>query len=264
VRTMQTLMLLLTLGLAIPLCGADQQATSTIINKTYRGQRMLLRTFYADAKVQYGADGRVIDGGTPGPLTLDAYIQPKDFKLKGSQLVIRGNRLYFIYDKKLGKLTPRRGPKVEVDIATGNGAANVSALQDEIAKVFIMGRESLVNFVPSFWKDFLLHPDKQTHEKPCGALFSAGGKSVPPTPLYKPEPAEPIDALAAHVQGTVVLSIIIGENGRVQRARIVRPLGMGVDDSAIRTVETWKFKPASRDGRPIAFPLCANLSFGLN
>ena len=67
-----------------------------------------------------------------------------------------------------------------------------------------------------------------------------------PLPSYTPA--------ARHVrrQGRVVLEAVIDTEGRVTEARILRGLGLGLDESALATVSTWRFEPARRDGRPLA------------
>ena len=32
--------------------------------------------------------------------------------------------------------------------------------------------------------------------------------------------------------------------------RVVKPLGLGLDEKAVETVQTWKFKPAMTNGTP--------------
>jgi TonB family protein len=43
----------------------------------------------------------------------------------------------------------------------------------------------------------------------------------------------------------------------------VKPLGLGLDEKAIEAVHTWKFKPASRNGSPVAVRMSVEVSFRL-
>jgi TonB family protein len=57
--------------------------------------------------------------------------------------------------------------------------------------------------------------------------------------------------------------IVVGADGSVPEAVVLQPLGLGLDESALRTVRGWKFKPATRDGKPIPVRLVMEVSFKL-
>jgi len=52
------------------------------------------------------------------------------------------------------------------------------------------------------------------------------------------------------VEGEVLLEVVLEASGRVHVVRIVRGLGHGLDESAVRAAEQISFKPALRDGQP--------------
>lgn len=66
-----------------------------------------------------------------------------------------------------------------------------------------------------------------------------------PTPEYTPE------AKQLKIQGDVVLEVRFSADGRVHVIRVVRGLGHGLDEQAIRVAEATHFKPATRDGKPV-------------
>ena len=51
--------------------------------------------------------------------------------------------------------------------------------------------------------------------------------------------------------------------GNVTDCRVVRPLGLGLDEKAMETVRTWKFKPALRNGTPVPVRVMVEVSFRL-
>jgi TonB family protein len=58
-------------------------------------------------------------------------------------------------------------------------------------------------------------------------------------------------AIAAKVQGKVVLNVVVGVDGRAHDVRIVKALPSGLTERAIKAVQGWKFKPATGpDGKP--------------
>ena len=96
-----------------------------------------------------------------------------------------------------------------------------------------------------------------------GGAYSVGGNVSAPIPIYKPEPPYSEQARKAKHQGTVVLWIVVDTQGNVQQAQVVKPLGMGLDENALRTVKTWKFKPAMRNGSPVPVKVMVEVSFRL-
>jgi protein TonB len=88
------------------------------------------------------------------------------------------------------------------------------------------------------------------------------GKGVtPPVPVYRPEPAFPPQARRAHVQGSVLLGIVIGPDGRTRSVEVISPAGFGLDEAAVAAVEKWQFRPAEKDGRPVAVTANVEVNF---
>lgn len=96
-----------------------------------------------------------------------------------------------------------------------------------------------------------------------GGAFSVGGGISAPIPIYQPEPPYSEEARKAKFQGVVVLSIVVDTQGRVSDVRLVRRLGMGLDEKAVDTVKTWKFKPALRNGTPVPVRVMVEVTFRL-
>jgi TonB family protein len=58
-------------------------------------------------------------------------------------------------------------------------------------------------------------------------------------------------ARRARVTGVVILEAIIDEQGNVTNVNVLKGLPMGLDRAAVEAVQTWKFKPATFEGRPV-------------
>jgi TonB family protein len=84
-----------------------------------------------------------------------------------------------------------------------------------------------------------------------------------PRALYAPDPEYSEEARKAKYQGTVVLWLIVGPDGRPRDIRVSRSVGMGLDEKAIDAVRTWKFEPARKDGQPVAVQINVEVSFRL-
>lgn len=75
---------------------------------------------------------------------------------------------------------------------------------------------------------------------------------VGPKPLRMPPASYTVQAARENVRGSVKLRVVIDEQGRVQVLDVLRSIPL-LDDEAIRTVESsWRFRPATKNGRPVA------------
>ena len=87
-----------------------------------------------------------------------------------------------------------------------------------------------------------------------GGIGKGVGKGVSgsvqlPVVLSNPGPDYTEEGHKAKAEGTVILSATIFKDGTVGNIKVVRGLGYGLDESAIRTVMTkWRFRPATRNG----------------
>jgi TonB family protein len=95
-----------------------------------------------------------------------------------------------------------------------------------------------------------------------GGVFRVGGGVSAPVVIYKPEPEYSEEARKVKHQGVVLMAVIVGPDGRPRDLRILRPLGMGLDEKALDAVKTWRFEPAKKDGVPVA--VLVNIEVGFN
>ena len=89
-----------------------------------------------------------------------------------------------------------------------------------------------------------------------------GGEVKAPALLYRVEPVYPPLALAANIQGTVILEAIIDQQGLVQEVTVLRSQSV-LDKAAIAAVRQWRYSPLLLNGRPERFILTVVLSFNL-
>jgi TonB family protein len=65
------------------------------------------------------------------------------------------------------------------------------------------------------------------------------------------------------IQGVVLLRVLVGEDGLVKRATIIRGLPDGLSELAIAAAYKSKFKPAMKDGKPVAYSVALQIEFNL-
>jgi protein TonB len=96
-----------------------------------------------------------------------------------------------------------------------------------------------------------------------GGAFRVGGGVSAPRPISTPDPEYSEEARKAKYQGTCVLWLIVGPDGRPRDMRVARSLGLGLDEKAIEAVKNWRFEPAMKDGKPVAVQINVEVSFRL-
>jgi TonB family protein len=96
-----------------------------------------------------------------------------------------------------------------------------------------------------------------------GISYKALGITEEPKLLHAEEPEYTDEARRARHQGSVLLAIEVDVNGRVTNVRVMRSLGLGLDEKAIAAVMKWKFRPAMAGGRPVTAPAQVQVTFHL-
>jgi TonB family protein len=94
-------------------------------------------------------------------------------------------------------------------------------------------------------------------------VYRVGNGTTAPRVDSKVEPKYSEEARAAKLQGTVVLSVIVGTDGIVHDAQILRGVGLGLDENAIEAVNQWRFKPGAREGQPVKIRATIEVNFRL-
>jgi periplasmic protein TonB len=79
---------------------------------------------------------------------------------------------------------------------------------------------------------------------------------------YSPSPAPDLSVLPHGVQGDVVVDVTIDPTGKVADLAVLHTLGYGLESSVIGTLKTWTFRPATKDGNPIASVQELHFHFG--
>jgi TonB family protein len=90
-----------------------------------------------------------------------------------------------------------------------------------------------------------------------------GGEVSAPVVLLSRDPEFSDEALRAKYGGVCIVSLIVDEYGMPQNLRVVRKLGYGLDEKAIEAVNHFRFKPAMRNGEPIAVMVSIEINFRL-
>jgi TonB family protein len=98
-------------------------------------------------------------------------------------------------------------------------------------------------------------------QPPDGAL-RVGGSISAPKKIKDARPIYPEDARAAGVQGIVIVEAVIGKDGKVETATVLRGIPM-LDQAALDAVRQWEFTPTFVNGAPVSVIVTMTVNFTL-
>jgi TonB family protein len=84
-----------------------------------------------------------------------------------------------------------------------------------------------------------------------------------PNLVSKVEPDYTVEARVMKHHGTAVLYVVVGKDGRPHNVRLVRGLGLGLDEEAVEAILQWKFQPGMKDGELVNVSAQVEVNFRL-
>jgi TonB family protein len=115
------------------------------------------------------------------------------------------------------------------------------------------------------WGDYVIEVPQAPPEpdpEPVGPI-PVGGDVARPQGIYTPRPEYTEIARKTRTQGRVTLQVILDKEGRVGDLKVLAALPMGLTERAVEAVRTWRYEPATLDGRPVEVYMTITITFTL-
>jgi len=170
-------------------------------------------------------------------------------------------------------LEPRSGPSVGLSLAQVEEL--VSRLRNShhfvVEAPLLSAGKASFNFYSEglVWPPPMLAVSVRTEGTPLAEEngLHAGGKTrwLPmPGCFYMPNPPMTKQATVANFKGTVEVEAQVTVEGTIENIKILKSPGLGLNESVIETMETWRCKPATAppDGEPIPMTVTFQIKFG--
>jgi protein TonB len=95
----------------------------------------------------------------------------------------------------------------------------------------------------------------------CVAPLAADEKSEPPVPVRTVAPEIPVQFSRNGGSGLVTVSFMVDEKGQVQEASVEKSSHPDLNEPALKAIRKWRFKPAKKDGTPVAVRVSIPIKF---
>jgi protein TonB len=97
-----------------------------------------------------------------------------------------------------------------------------------------------------------------------GGVYRAGGSVRPPRVITEVKPTYTNRAMVDHIEGSVVLELIVRSDGTTSNIRVIRSLDPGgLDEEAIRAAKQWRFEPGRLNGVAVDVIVSLQVDFHL-
>jgi protein TonB len=88
-----------------------------------------------------------------------------------------------------------------------------------------------------------------------------GGGVSAPMLIYQVDPEFSEEARKSKTAGNVLVNIWVDEKGNPTHVRVLRGIGMGLDEKAVAAVKQYRFRPAMENGKPVLVEMNVEVTF---
>lgn len=270
----------LPLLLALYCLPAHGQTTVDAIKARLVGQPLYLRGSWVEDDLHFDVDGEP-EKKYHGGIFTEAGIDVAQVSLARGKLHITGQRIGLIFENLAPKRVKLSGKNYNGEISIEVQSPVDGDFGKALTEIFAPDLTSLAPAMPFYWqyyaRNHLLSSKEQTkpshatteaakptdHPVPTGNTVPShvGGVIKKPIVTHQEEPQFSDAARLLNYSGIVEVYLWVLPDGTPSQLSIVKPAGLGLDEQALYAVSKYKFKPATKDGKPITVDLYVNVNF---
>ena len=258
-----------------PLAIAGDRTLQEQLSDQYLGKIVFLRHSFASASQEYDSKGKLKGRLEEGPWTYYGRFLVERIVLEKGKLQLDGSRVIYKFDEKGNYLIPVQDhDSVNIAIRVDHPITTMDEAVSLLGRVFAITEQEREEATPSYWRSCVVKQpgtedvksDKPEPKDDASGINKAaeekvnGGEHKVTAPKLQFGPAPEFQPKKG-ISGLVGLNVIVDSTGHISRVKIGRSLGQGLDEEAIRTVKTWRFAPATDNGRPVAVAMYIQIDF---
>jgi TonB family protein len=237
---------------------------------TLIGKSLFLRGFYLANDLSYDAAGRVVGSPKVGDWTLAAVNVLKVERKAAGEIELDGVRVAIRYNVDAHEFQRHalNDEKMRLMVKDSDDAKQLEAA---FAAMFAVGIDpALQRAMPDYWRHYfdpnLAWPQDALSAQTIYALYGAVDQAkdvTAPKVEHRVDPKYGEFAVRDKVQGALQVRVVVDAGGAAQRVAVSRPLGYGLDASAVEAMTKWRFAPATRDGSAVPAGVVMEQQFSL-
>jgi TonB family protein len=238
--------------------------------RTMVGKALFLRGFYLTNDLSYDSEGRVIGVPKVGDWTVAGVNVLKVERRGEGEIELEGVRVAIRYnlDNHEFQRHPMNEEKMRMVVRDPGDAAR---LEKAFAAMFAVGIDpGLQRTMPEYWRHYfdpsLAWPEDGLTGQAIYPMYGTSDQNrgvTAPKVIHDVEPKYGSFAQRDKAQGAVQMRLVVGANGVPQRIAVSRPLGYGLDASAVEAAKKWRFAAGIKDGNVVATGVLVEQQFSL-
>ncbi len=264
---------------AVAVGNADARDLEQALRTELKGKVFFLRGFPIEDDLDFDSNFHPQKTFRAGSWTV-AIIDIQTIRIKHDRVEISGNRVVVGRDEKTQELMQYKLSKsIHIKVEVPSALSTAETVKQLIDAVFIADSKELVTFVPRHWVPYFngevvrTIKDGKTAYRFDGPTRTANGDPIyratkdgvqVPKPVHTPDPEYTEIGRAASFNGSGRLSAVINKAGEIDDVVVVKPIGLGLDDNAAAIVRIWRFKPATKNGDPVAVRVEVEVTFNIS
>lgn len=254
-------------------CEDDLKAVEKSLRKM-KGKYLVLRNAYSESNLSFGARGNLQGKGTPAPVSLNGVFQVDSVKLGPRWIEMKGARAALYLDRRSQKVQGvKTGERIRIRVESDQDIGSLTQAETLLGMIFYDG-SYLASLQSRYWKQ--LAPEGKESEvakkggQPIGMLWGERpvyavepGIVDPPSPTYTPDPEYSEQARQDRVSGSSKWRMYLNERGQPEIIEISTALEKTLDLKTVDALRNWRFKPAMKNGVPVAVRVDVEVNFSI-
>jgi TonB family protein len=261
--------------------GQDRKNLQNDLKHAFEHNLLSLKTPYFGSRLQFDSSGNLVGNAVAGPWSTCGVLQIEKLVVGSDHLEIDGKRVILALrsresdeqqsslpqDAQITPLVTGDRLRIFVEIPS----LDALKVKKILSQLFQGGQ--LSERMAAQWKPRTIDLKAFRSSTPNAIVAELEGNRPvylanpgvvePPKPTHTPDPTYSEAARRNKLEGTAVLLVAVNEKGFPEILEITRGLGEGMDIQALVAVAGWRFKPALKNGQPVAVLINVEVSFRL-
>jgi hypothetical protein len=248
---------------------SDLKAVENQAKMEFHGKILLMSHPYLNNRLRFNASGVLVGNSEEGTWTMNGIAHVDDVEIKPNLVRLRATREIIVLrteDGKLGLQPILLTKHMEVELEPSRTIATLDDVKQTVAHAF--HEENLGRKINEYWRGMV----RITGVNPrTGQLTMEGGddgiygylggdrpvyfpndKIAPPKAIHKEEADYTKAASVKKTQGKTFILVVVNEKGYPEIIHLLKDLGDDLDTQTLAATSQWRFRPATKDGQPVA------------